>query len=149
MELTRRSFLGGTVAIATCSAIGVSVAAPFPIIRGDGVFDDTAGLNAFFAREPVVIEGQLLRHYTDDSLAMLTNGFFRVTNTIHIGKPTTILNCWFEGDSYPDGAALIAIHGNEKILWEGGGVRHKTPHNGWGLYFTHPSAHPSIEYVHA
>ena len=96
MELSRRSFLGGTVAIATCSALKLSIPAPFPIIRGDGIYDDTAGLNAFFAREPVIIENELLQHYTDDSLAMLVRGDFRVTRPLYIRKPATIIGCHFD-----------------------------------------------------
>lgn len=62
MDLTRRSFLRGALAIAAVSVVPIAAqeASTFPVIVGDGVHDDTAGIQAAFDGMPFVCEGHVV-----------------------------------------------------------------------------------------
>lgn len=54
VELSRRFFLGGAIALVAVQTFKPSLASNMPTIYGNGIKDDSAGFNALFAKEPVI-----------------------------------------------------------------------------------------------
>lgn len=52
MNISRRFFLGGTLAVATAIAVPIELSARLPILHGDGVHDDWKALQAFASGKP-------------------------------------------------------------------------------------------------
>jgi hypothetical protein len=66
MDLSRRHFLGGALAVAGASVVTLPALADvlrpaIPIIWGDGIHDDAPGLNALCAGEPVDVAEDIAR----------------------------------------------------------------------------------------
>ena len=78
MELSRRSFLRGTLSLTVLAATGLPVGAGIPTIHGNGVDDDTDGLQALFDGKPVHVEGETVVA-TD---GYLSGGSFVVSRTL-------------------------------------------------------------------
>lgn len=98
-ELGRRGFLA-----AMFGAGAVLVAQPkllvsrIPILWGDGIHDDTEGLEALFAGRPVkVMSGET---FAPGAAPHLTGGSYRVTAPLELGNGTVIerAKVMFEGD---------------------------------------------------
>lgn len=87
-DLSRRAFLGGALALTAAVAVPIPAFAretlALPVVYGDGVHDDTAGLQALFDGKPVIMQGE--RVQIDRAIGRVEfNGTFRTSATIHIG----------------------------------------------------------------
>jgi hypothetical protein len=84
LQLSRRSFLGGTLAVVAATTIPLTKS--LPVIYGDGIRDDTAGLRALFSKMPVDIVGDQLTLVDADHL-ILRGGTFVISDTIQVRRP--------------------------------------------------------------
>jgi hypothetical protein len=94
--LSRRWFLKGTLAVAATAVIALPpLASPHPIVYGDGIHDDTAALNALFARLPVICEGSLIERAADEPV-LLEKGVFLISGPLVVQGRTIINGCRFK-----------------------------------------------------
>jgi hypothetical protein len=85
MDVSRRSFLGGILALTAVAVAPKVMAEPLPRIVGDGVHDDTAGLQALFDGRPFTADPRYGVQWVEVEDALrLTGGHFRLTNTLRI-----------------------------------------------------------------
>lgn len=95
MDLSRRSFLRGTVAVASAAVImnpaDFLAARQIPIICGDGVHDDTAGLQALLDGLPVDIRNDCARVMTGNGVR-LSRGIFKITRTLVVRREYTTID---------------------------------------------------------
>lgn len=101
MNLSRRSFLRGVI---TCAAaVAVAKIAPLlpslPKIVGDGIHDDSPGLNALFAGEPFEAVADCVKVSNANHIT-LSNGIFRLCQPLVIKRDFTII---MNSDFYFDG----------------------------------------------
>jgi hypothetical protein len=89
MNISRRAFLGGAIILAAATAVPVeafSALAPRPRIVGDGVHDDTAGLQALFDGEPVLIEGRVVT--ARDGMISLRGSIHKISRPLALDRPS-------------------------------------------------------------
>ena len=117
MELSRRSFLRGALAV-----IGATVApalpsmADIPRIVGDGIHDDTAGLQAALDGKPFIADDMVIR--TADQLK-ITKGIFKITEMLTIRRDdVTMEYCSLVGTDLPPHSAMINIEASKVNLSE-------------------------------
>jgi len=110
MRLSRRSFLGGILAVGG-AALTVKPAAlltrSVPKIWGDCLHDDAPGINAALAGEDfeVAREGLVLRNGAD---ILLRGGAFLVNDTITVRQPVTMIGNYIEvGPTFPIGEPVM------------------------------------------
>ena len=84
MNLSRRSFLGGAIALTAAVAITGPLKL-LPRIIGDGVHNDAPGLNALFRGEPVSIENKGVK-LLSNSKCEISGGIFNLEETIVVAN---------------------------------------------------------------
>lgn len=86
-DLTRRSFLRGALTVAAVSIAPVQAWTPnLPRIVGDGIHDDTLGLQAAFDGKPFLSDGVVVADGAET--LWLRGGIYRLTKGLHIwAKP--------------------------------------------------------------
>lgn len=77
--MNRRSFLRGVLALTVAPSLPL-VGVALPRIVGDGVHDDTDGLQALFAGQPFVVDSEVVRAQA----GLVSGGTFRLTRTLVI-----------------------------------------------------------------
>jgi hypothetical protein len=88
-DLTRRSFLGGALAVAGASVVPVSALfATVPRIVGDGIYDDWAGLQAALNGEPFIADDMVVR---DATTVFLKSGAYRLTHKLVIDNKVSLI----------------------------------------------------------
>lgn len=90
MDLSRRLFLRGALAVTAASFAPVPVASILPRIWGDGVYEDTDGLQAALDGRPFLCEGNMVSG--GDYNVAISNGDFRISRTLHIRRPGTLIS---------------------------------------------------------
>ena len=92
-ELTRRSFLRGLFTIAAVSVVPATLLqADLPRIVGDGIHDDTAGLQAALDGKPFICEGNVVR---GTQSLHIGEGMYRISDTLTVtdnGGPNTVIH---------------------------------------------------------
>lgn len=85
MDVSRRFFLGGSLALIAAVTFkpSVSALANIPTIYGDGAHDDTAGLQALMRNEPVNFSKDQIGVEAHDGIEFY-NGFFTVEKTVNV-----------------------------------------------------------------
>jgi hypothetical protein len=86
LDVSRRSFLGGALALTVVAALPVKAFATVPTIYGDGVHDDWAGLQAMFDGEPFLVDGEGFEPQRVHGSALLRGGAFKISRTLHLGR---------------------------------------------------------------
>lgn len=77
--LSRRLFLQGVLSVVAAKVVSIVPAMPaIPILYGDGVNDDAAGLQAVFDGLPVDIRSDVVRLLSGD-YPIISGGVFRIT----------------------------------------------------------------------
>lgn len=112
MELSRRSFFKGGLALTAVTVLPqiVQAKAP-PVIWADGIHDDTAGIQALLDNEPFRVaaeRGEAFR--LDGGAATLRNLYLKTSNTIHIrphNDNVQIHGCYWE---HSGEGPLLCIH---------------------------------------
>ena len=104
--LTRRFFLGGAIAL-TVAARAIPISAPR--IVGDGVHDDTAGLQALLSNEPYECDLPNVGWLSNSGRIYIQGGIFRLTDIIYIRRNNVYL---FDGQ-------LLAEHPKTVLVFDG------------------------------
>ena len=110
MDINRRSFLRGFVAVTAVATIAPAALFDLglPRIVGDGIHDDTLGLQAALDRKPFTCAADLVR--VDEGGILISRGLFRVSDTLHVRQGhTSITDSTFIYDS-PDVKPVIQFH---------------------------------------
>ena len=91
MDINRRSFLRGFVAVTAVATIAPAALADLglPRIVGDGIHDDTLGLQAALDRKPFTCAANLVR--VDEGGILISRGLFRVSDTLHVRQSHTFI----------------------------------------------------------
>lgn len=86
MRLSRRFFLGGSVSLITVSARYVQYVQSAPVIWGDGIHDDTDGMEAACNGMPfrTIDSGTVIYDAVDEGSLELIGGIYRLTRSIDI-----------------------------------------------------------------
>lgn len=94
VDVSRRLFLGGALAIASASVAPAAdaVLAPLPRIVGDGVHDDHAGLTALFHGEPVNIEGAVVSRIGHSAIQFQAGAIFCVGSPLVLDTDSLFLD---------------------------------------------------------
>lgn len=106
LNIDRRSFLKGVLSVTVVAGAGVpSLGAP--LLKGDGVHDDTDALRALFSGKSFRCENEVVavrRKYGID----LSGGKFRINSTIYVPEQfVNIYNCTFYcTEDFKDDCAL-------------------------------------------
>jgi hypothetical protein len=87
--LNRRSFLKGALSVVAATVVLAKLPKDFalPQIIGDGLHDDTAGLQAALNGEPFLCDGCVVRNATE---VVLHDGTYRLTSMITMPPFTTL-----------------------------------------------------------
>jgi hypothetical protein len=89
-DLSRRSFLRGTLALAGTVALQPAFTLlSVPKIWADGIHDDAPGLNALFARQPVEVVDDAVSILQGEHIS-LRNGIYRIGSTLFVRDHTYI-----------------------------------------------------------
>jgi len=88
MNLSRRLFLGGAIALAGAAIIPAQA---MPRIVGDGVHDDADGINALIAGKPVSIENTYLALNSDGRIWFNEGGRFLLGKSINLTRDNTLI----------------------------------------------------------
>lgn len=91
MEISRRFFLGGAISLAAAVTFKPSIAmmANIPTIYGDGKQDDSGGLSALFANEPVTFNKEQIGVESHKGITF-HSGLFKINRTVNIPKNSII-----------------------------------------------------------
>lgn len=127
---TRRAFLGGVLALMATPVIAKALPealapAPLPIIRGDGKYDDWAGLQALFRGEAFEIEAEAERAFTATA-GLLTRGTFRVSQTLLLPDDSFVIrSCRFIREvgeeklfEFGNGFAPLLVQNTETVIMD-------------------------------
>lgn len=87
MNISRRSFLGGTLLLAATAKLGIS--APLPSLYGDGLHNDTAALKAMIAGDPFIVEGKSIVATNGE----LRGGKYLISETIDFKGGWIVKDC--------------------------------------------------------
>lgn len=110
MDMNRRSFLRGALAVSALSIAPAIASAPaVPKIVGDGIYDDTAGLEAALNRLPFECEGHVI---ADQGGLHFSNGaIFRTSRAVLVKKQEEI---------FVTGTVnILRDHGDHALAFEG------------------------------
>lgn len=120
-DLSRRSFLGGILAVGTAATLVRSaplLPRALPMLWGDGLHDDTAALNALLSGGEFEVsrEGLALRKA---GMILLREGNFLVSDTISIGtEGTTIVGGIFQASpTFREGADMLRMRPGSSGFW--------------------------------
>lgn len=121
MELNRRSFLGGALALAAATKLPSAAFASAPVIYGDGVHDDTAGLQAALDGKPFRVVGRGAYVVQKEGHIYIGQGSFRLSDTLRLRGPipATLSDFHMEWDKLPDNAPCIEITSGGHALMHG------------------------------
>lgn len=146
MELSRRSFLGGALAITAATALPASAFASAPIIYGDGAHDDTAGLQAALDGKPFRVAGEGAYIVRREGTIFIGKGSFRLSDTLHLRGSTkaTLSGFYMEWSSLPDAAPCIQVSSEGHTLING---RIRGPKGHWPLSDVGWSVAPHDQHV--
>lgn len=106
-DLNRRSFLRGLFTVAAVSiAPALPMHADLPRIVGDGIHDDTAGLQAALDGRPFVCEGDIVSSATE---VTITGGEYKLSKTLRtpVDRYFRITNARFDGGAIPEGDCVL------------------------------------------
>jgi hypothetical protein len=105
-DLPRRSFLKGALSVVAATVVLAKLPKDFalPQIIGDGLHDDTAGLQAALNGEPFLCDGCVVRNATE---VVLRGGAYRLTSMITMPPFTTLRG---------EGAATVQAHHRDSVI---------------------------------
>jgi hypothetical protein len=136
VELSRRFFLGGAIALVAVQTFKptLAIASNMPTIYGDGKNCDAAGFSALFGNEPVIFSKEQLGIDSHEGI-IFYKGNFKITKPIEILKDTLAK---FEGKVYLNASELSI--GDPLIIYnEKGHLNTQALAN--NLYFGLPLGH--------
>lgn len=131
MSISRRSFLGGALALSAATSMPLKAFAHAPVIYGDGVHDDTAGLQAALDGKPFRVFGHGAYVVRGDGHIFIGNGSFRLSDTLHFrgNVAATVSGFHMEWTELPPGAACMMMSENSRTVLMDGTI--ERPVGGW------------------
>lgn len=100
MELSRRNFFGGALALTAVTIIPMADAVAAPMIYGDGIHDDAPGLQALIDGRSFRVKGAAERcaYRAGDGSFHINGGRFRLGHGLRFGPTSSgsITNCTFD-----------------------------------------------------
>lgn len=130
IETSRRSFLRGALIVAAASVLpaqAIAFVAPVPVIVGDGIHDDWAGLQAAFDGNPFRCEKDFVRVGAHDAIHV-DGGHFYISDTLLVKDRAVvwITRNTFDGGPELEGRPLLELrninHGRVDTNW----LRHES-----------------------
>jgi len=129
MDINRRSLLFGLGVASICSMVPSTVVAaiidPVPIIVGDGVHDDTAGLQALIDGRTFRVAPGLNITETNDTV-MVREGYFRLSKGLKANgtndKNIHFSNFRIDAD-IPDDEYAIDLTASKNMIFEKGYIK--------------------------
>jgi hypothetical protein len=120
MNISRRAFLGGAIALAAATVVpveAIKALAPLPQIVGDGVHDDTAGLQALIDGEPVLIGAEVVT--AEHGAITLQGGVYLISSPLVINRTLWIDRlCLVAAEGF-SGTCAIEIRENAINMYVG------------------------------
>ena len=110
MDISRRSFLRGLLAVSATSVVAVPALSldSYPVLYGDGLRDDAPALNALFSDKPYVADGSLI--VPDGVQAILRGSRHLISSTVHVHSENAFVSdAEFTASEDFDGDYLIFI----------------------------------------
>lgn len=106
VDVSRRWFLGGALGVATAAVLpkGSAYAAT---LYGDGIHDDTKGLQALLDGKPVLVKAEGIVAQQSDGRVVLSCGSFRISDTIYVRAKNEITHCSFHATPDFKGSCVI------------------------------------------
>lgn len=97
--MNRRDFFKVTFATGVAAAVPAILAERLPEIVGDGVHDDTAGLQAALNGRDFIAHNGCVR--VEGGMCYLNGGLYRLTKTLEVGenKPFSMANASFRSSA--------------------------------------------------
>jgi hypothetical protein len=89
VELTRRFFLGGTIALIAAQTFkpSISQGSNLPKIWADGIHNDSAGLSALFTNQPVIFNKDQIGVDSHGGATILDKyTIFKIDNTVDVSR---------------------------------------------------------------
>lgn len=138
VTLSRRSFLGGALALTAASAVpAYALKSPAPVIYADGIHDDTAGLQAALDGEPFRVFGDGVFIVRNDGHIYIGKGAFRLSDTLHLrgSVPVTLSDFHMRWDRLPPDAACVMVSpGARHTLLNGVLIAPEVGQGHYGIY---------------
>lgn len=106
MDVSRRSFLGGALALTAARSIPFSGLGHVPLIWGDGVHDDWAGLQAALNGEPFRAVGNRVIAQNVGGKVLIHHGSFRLSRTLVVPESGAIWGGAFYSDDDNSGPVI-------------------------------------------
>jgi polygalacturonase len=105
MDVSRRSFLGGALALSAAVALPGAAFAAAPTIYGDGIHDDTAGLQAALDGKAFRCVGEAVVRNAGGSI-YISGGSYLLSHTLLVRKDATIYGGHFHASDELTGPVL-------------------------------------------
>jgi hypothetical protein len=90
MAISRRSFLGGALAVAALPSSALAASSNPPRIVGDGFHDDADGIQALIDGNPFERAERSGVYAYPDGVYAMHNGAFRITKTLQVRRGQTL-----------------------------------------------------------
>lgn len=116
-DISRRSFLRGTLSVVGATAVSQFVGPSLPVLYGDGVRDDAAALNALFSGKPILVEGSGITAKS----GMLSGGRFALSSIMKFRNCDgwVLRDCYFQAMPGFKGSNIISVDGsNSNLLFD-------------------------------
>jgi hypothetical protein len=113
MDISRRSFLRGSLTVAAIAVIQPTIAlADVPTIYGDGIHDDASGLQALIDDQPFRVDGSVVQA----SRGVIRGGEFAIGKTLNIRHGNILIDhCHFVSLPGFEGAEMIYINQSDGV----------------------------------
>lgn len=102
VDLTRRSFLGGLLAVTAVAIINPPKLHSYPVLYADGKRDDAPALQAMLDGKPYIVEGELIK---STKQFKISGGDYRVNKSLHIYNDLSVIE-----------NANFDFHGSEAVF---------------------------------
>lgn len=118
IKLSRRSFFGGALALVAVSQLPSAAFASAPAIYGDGIHDDTVGLQAAFDGKPFRVIGKGVYVVNRGGSICLSGGRFKLSDTLFLGRggPATVSNCIFDSRDLAEGKYILNVNSTRQLI---------------------------------
>ncbi len=148
-DLSRRSFLRGTLALAAVAATARYTFA-LPVIKGDGRHDDTDGLTALFNGEPFVTENEAIVDMVEDGSYIINRGTFYISRTLRFraGRSGIITESKFRVADDFQGKVILDLEELKSPLYVDGNHFHSGRSNELELAYMSRSLPANIRQVY-
>lgn len=123
MDISRRTFLGGAIAVA--GALALPKIAGMPTIYGDDIHDDWEGIDALFNGRPVKMLTEAIR-VGPDGLVEMVGGSFRLSKTLDLSGSSTNIRLIRSRLTWTEPVDVLINFRKTGFEWKGSGCGLRT-----------------------